>query len=633
VAIPNRSDFGEISYRDWYLPGGFEFGYLAPDPLDANRVFAGGWYRTVVRFDRRTGQIATVFTPGTKYRSVNNAPMAFSMHDPRTLYYGTQFMLKTTDGGVSWREISPDLSEVQAAPSPAARRPQSSITSFSISPVREGVIWAGTNNAVVQRTADAGATWQDVSPRDVPAHGTYEIVEAGRHDERTAFAAYIVPNDVRPYIYRTRDAGATWTLIVRGLPDDAFARVVREDPVVPGLVYCGTESGVFVSTDAGDSWQSLQLNLPASSMRDIAVHGDDVVLATYGRGLWVLDNVTPIRQLASKAPSVDLQLLSPAPAVRARWDNNEDTPLPIEMPAAPNPLEGAIVDYYLAHAITDELSLTITDERGEVVRRYSSSAKLAPSLPANVPSYWFGPPSALSRNAGLNRIAWDFRYPAAKVLPFGYFGAMLPYVEYTLADHAIPGRTPREQPEGPLAVPGRYTLELSAGGQRTTETLVVAPDPRVEATPADLAAQLTLARRLAGGLSASYDGYTRLAALRVRIADDMKTLGPAADSTSALAAFEKRIEQVQTGTVEAPGLGTVNREMARLFSMVESADVRPTESLEAAAWAWCAALDTAYANWQTLKGAELSGANAALAAARRPAIELPSPPSGTSCPK
>jgi photosystem II stability/assembly factor-like uncharacterized protein len=636
VAVPNRSDFGEISYRDWYLPGGFEFGYLAPDPLDANRVFAGGWYRTVVRFDRRTAQIATVFAPGTKYRSVNNAPMAFSMHDPHTLYYGTQFMLKTTDGGVSWREISPDLTEVHAPPPPADRRPQSSITSFSISPVRQGVIWAGTNNAVIQRTVDDGSAWRDVSPHDIPAHGTFEIVEAGRHDERIAFAAYIVPNDVHPYIYRTRDAGATWTLIVRGLPDDAFARVVREDPVVPGLVYCGTESGVYMSVDDGDTWQSLQLNLPASSMRDLAVHGDDVVLATYGRGLWVLDNVTPIRQLASSAPSADLQLLAPATAVRARWDNNEDTPLPIETPAAPNPPEGAVIDYYLAHVITGELTLTVTDEGGDVVRRYSSSGKTAPSLPANVPSYWFGPPEVLSRAAGLNRFAWDFRYPAPKILPFGYFGAMLPYVEYTLADHAIPGRTPRDQPQGPLAVPGRYTIELSAGGQRATQTLVVAPDPRVTATPADLAAQLTLARRLMGGLSASSDGYSRLADLRVAIADHTKALGAVKDSTTAttaLAVFEQQIEHVQTGTTEAPGLGTVNREMARLFSMVESADVRPTEPLEAAAAAWCASLDSAYAGWEKLKGAELSAANAALAAAHRRAIELPSPPPVTSCPR
>ncbi len=213
---------------------------------------------------------------------------------------------------------------------------------------------------------------------------------------------------------------------------------------------------------------------------------------------------------------------------------------------------------------------------------------------------------------------------------------MLPYVEYTLADHAIPGRTPRDQPQGPLAVPGRYTLELSAGGQRATQTLVVEPDPRIAATPADLTAQLTLARRIVVGLSASYDGYSRLADLRVAIADHTKALGAAKDSTTAttaLAVFEKQIEHVQNGTAEAPGLGTVNREMARLFSMVESADVRPTEPLEAATAAWCASLDKAYAGWESLKGAELSAANAALASVHRQPIEVPSPPSVASCPR
>jgi hypothetical protein len=430
---------------------------------------------------------------------------------------------------------------------------------------------------------------------------------------------------------RTSTVRATAQLVVRGLPDDAFVRVVREDPAVAGLVYCGTEQGVYMSADAGDSWQPLQLNLPATSMRDLAVHGDDLVLATYGRGLWVLDDITPVRQFASAPPNADLQLLPPAPAVRARWDNNEDTPLPIETPAAPNPREGAIIDYYLSHAATDDLTLTITDERGEVVRRYSSSAPPAPSLPANVPSYWFEPPAVLSRTAGLNRFAWDFRYPAPKVLPFGYFGAMLPYVEYTLADHAIPGRTPREQPQGPLALPGKYTIELSGGGRAVKQSLIVMPDPRVTATEADLAAQLALARRLSGGLAASYDGYTQLADLRVAIGDRMKAAGAAADAKTALEAFEKRVAQLQNGTTEEPGLGPVNREMARLFAMVESADLRPTDPLVTAAAGWCAALDKAFAAWPQLGGAELAAANAALTAARQAAIDLPSRPQVTSC--
>ncbi|HEV3062148.1 MAG TPA: hypothetical protein VGY48_28110 [Vicinamibacterales bacterium] len=640
VAVPNRSDFGEISYRDWYLPGGFEFGYLAPDPLDPDTVFAGGWYRTVVRFDRKTGQIAHVFVPGTKYRSVNNAPMAYSPHDPHALYYGTQFMMKSTDAGGSWREISPDLTDVPGKST--APRTQAAITSFSLSSVREGVVWAGTNNGVVQRTENDGATWRNVSPADLLPRGTFEIIDAGRHDARTAFAAYIVPNDLHPYIYRTRDGGSTWQKIVQGLPDTAFVRVVREDPVVPGLLYCGTESGVYVSMDAGDQWQSLQLNLPASSMRDLVVHGDDLVLATYGRGLWILDNVTPIRQLgargaaapmapmATMAPMADVQLLKPAAAVRSRWDVNEDTPLPIETPAAPNPPEGAVIDYYLARALESELTMTIKDDRGQVVRTYSSVTPHVTTLLANVPSYWFAPPDVLTRNPGLNRFAWNFRYPSPKILPFGYFGAMLPYIEYTLADHAIPGRTPHEQPEGVLALPGRYSIELSGGGHLETQALIVAPDPRVKASQADLTAQFDLGTHLAEWLAASFDGYNALAALRAGLADHMKD---AASAVQTLEALDKRVEAVQTGTTAAPGVGTVNREMARLFSMVESADARPSEPLQAASAAWCTSLRGALDSWQQLNGPELAAANVALARVQRRAIDIPEAPAMPMCPR
>ena len=636
VAVPNRSDYGEISYRDWYSPGGFEFGYLAPDPLDPDIVFAGGWYRTVVRFDRKIGQFAHVFAPGTKYRSVNNAPMAFAPKDPHSLYYGTQFLMKTTDSGMNWQEVSPDLTDVPGHAAMPQRSPQvPSITTFSLSTVEPGVMWAATNNGVVQVTRDGGATWRNVSPADAPSGGAFEIVDAGRHDAGTAYAAYIVPNDVRPYIYRTLDGGTTWQKTVRGLPETAFVRVVREDPVRKGLVYCGTEAGVWVSFDAGDDWQSLQLNLPASSMRDMVVRGDDLVLATYGRALWILDNLTPLRQLALGATTTAMQLLQPSPAIRARWDVNGDTPLPIETPTAPNPPEGAIVDYYLKEIPAGDLTMTIADEHGQIVRAFSSVAPPAATLLANVPSYWFGPPEVLSKNVGLNRFAWNLRYPTPKILPFGYFGALLPYVEYTLADHAIPGRTPREQPEGALVVPGQYTIELSAAGRRETQTLVVKPDPRVKASQADLVAQFELANQLARGLAVSYDGYNRLELQRTTLADRLKSLGGSKDGKSkdtvALLAFEKRLDAVQNGTAAAPGLGVVNREMARLFSMVESADARPSEPLRSSSSVWCDALTKAVESWHRINSSDLPTLNAALARRKQPALETVTVPEAPSC--
>ena len=635
VAVPNRSDYGAINFRDWYSPGGFEFGYLAPDPQDADIVFAGGWYRTVVRFDRRTGQIVTVFVPGTKYRSVNNAPMAFSPHAPRTLYYGTQHMMKTADAGVTWQEISPDLTEVAGRPPTSTRSPQvPAITTFSLSPLKAGLIWAATNNGIVQMTADDGATWKNVSPSGLPPGAAFEIIDAGRHDPATAFATLIVPQDVHPHVYRTRDGGVTWQPIVEGLPDTAFARVVREDPVRKGLLYCGTESGVHVSFDAGDHWQSLQLNLPASSMRDIVVHEDDLVLATYGRALWILDDVTPLRQIGTETGTADLRLLKPAPAIRARWDVYGDTPLPIETPTAPNPPEGAIIDYSLTSIPDGDVMLTISDARGKIVRTFTSVAPPEAKRLANVPSYWFAPPEVLTKNCGLNRFAWNLRYPNPKILPFGYFGGLLPFVEYTLAEHAVPGHTPRDQPEGPLALPGDYTIELSAGGRRDRQTLTVRPDPRVVASPADLISQFEWASRLVEALAVTYDGYTGLKELRATIAARVKAFADARDAkdvASTVEAFDKKVEAIQIGTAAVPGLGLVNRDIARLYQMLLSGDARPAERLQASVGDSCQALRTALDSWRRLNATDLPAVNAALARLSLPPFGEITVPTTPSC--
>jgi photosystem II stability/assembly factor-like uncharacterized protein len=634
VAVPNRSDFGEIGYRDWYSPGGFEFGYLAPDPLDPDFVYAGGWYRTVVRFDRRTGQIVHVFVPGTKYRSVNNAPMFFSPQDPHTLYYGTQFMMKTSDAGMTWEEISPDLTDVPDR-TPTPPRPPTpsvpSITTFSLSAVRAGVIWSATNNGVIQMTADGGATWKNVSPPDLPANGAFEIIDAGRHDAGTAYATLIVPQDVRPYIYRTRDGGATWQKIIDGLPDTAFARVVREDPVRKGLLFCGTESAVYLSFDAGDHWQSLQLNLPASSMRDLWVHGEDLVLGTYGRSLWILDNITPLRQLGTGAQGTDVVLFEPAPAIRARWDVNGDTPLPVEVPTAPNPPEGAVIDYSLPAVGEGEIRLTITDARGTVVRTFTSVAPPASTLLPNVPDYWFAPPSVLTKNRGLNRFAWNLRYPNPKILPFGYFGGLLDFVEYTLADHAIPGQTPRDQPEGPLAVPGRYTVELSSGGKSDRRTLLVQSDPRVRTSEADLNTQFELATRLTNALALTYDSFLSLKELRAGAAARAKAPKVSKDVTDAVQALDKKLDAIQNGTSAAPGVGIVNRDLARYYEMLVSGDARPAERLRAAVAESCQGLTNSLASWRTLNATDLMAINTLLAKAKQAPLAPVTVPATPSC--
>jgi photosystem II stability/assembly factor-like uncharacterized protein len=498
------------------------------------------------------------------------------------------------------------------------------------------VTWAGTSTSLVQLSEDSGATWRNVSPPELPERGVFEIIDASRHDPAAAYAVLIAPQDLRPYIYRTRDKGASWQKIVTGLPDTAIARVVRADPGRKGLLYCGTESGVYVSFDDGDHWQSLQLNLPASSMRDMVVQGDDLVLGTYGRSLWILDNVTPLRQITAQMAQADAHLFAPAVAIRARWDVNGDTPLPIETPTGANPPDGAVLDYYLKSPPAGPLQLTISDDRGRVVRTYSSVPPPAPALLANVPSYWFAPPTVLTTTPGLNRVAWNLRTQNPQVLPFAYSGGMLTYIEYTLADHAIPGQTPRDQPEGALVVPGIYTVQLAAGGRTYTETLTVKADPRIKASQVDLVAQFDLATRILDMLAVSHDGFRQLADLRSALADRVKAIGStgpgAGEAGSAAKTLDGQIAAVQNGTPAAPGLGLVNRDAARFFGMLESGDSRPAEMLRAAVTETCQALTTVLAGWRELGAQGLTTFNAQLAAQKlAPLPAGPAVPASPAC--
>jgi hypothetical protein len=367
-------------------------------------------------------------------------------------------------------------------------------------------------------------------------------------------------------------------------------------------------------------------------MRDMVVQGDDLVLATYGRSLWILDNITPLRQITPQIAQADAHLFAPAESVRARWDVNGDTPLPVETPTGANPPDGAMIDYLLKTPPAGPLQLTISDERGNVVRTYSSLPPPPPALLANVPSYWFAPPAVLTTHAGMNRFVWNLRTENPKVLPFAYSGGMLTYVEYTLADHAIPGQTPRDQPEGALVPPGRYVVELSVGGRRLRETLTVKPDPRVRATQADLEAQYALAAQIMRMLAVSHDGYTQLAELRAALAQRIASLGSA--PASAAKALDDQVAAVAAGTPAAPGLGTVNRDAARYFGMLGSGDARPATTLRAAVGESCEALANALAGWRRVAAQALPELNALLAAQNLPPLAAgPAPPAAPACGK
>jgi photosystem II stability/assembly factor-like uncharacterized protein len=638
AGVLSRSDYGEILLQDWYSTGGFEYAFITPDPAHTNFVYAGGWYGSVIRHDEATGQIATVFERGKKYRASSMPPLVFSPQDASVLYLGMQFVLKTVDGGKSWREISPDLTgygdpEEPEKPDPDRPRPPS-ITALSPSTVQSGVIWVGTTNRIVQLTRNGGKNWQDVSPTGLAETTEILYVEASHHDPATAYVTVgAMRESTAPYVVRTEDYGKTWQKIVNGFPEHEMVRVVREDPKRKGLLYAGTDTGIFVSWDRGDHWQPLSLNLPATPITDLQVHDNDLVVSTFGRSLWVLDDVSALREMNPQVTAADAHFFMPANALRVRWENYQDTPYPIETPAGENPPDGAILDYYLKTPPTGDLTLTIYDGKGAEVGRFSSDTKPPTFLPANAPSYWFAPEASLPKAAGLNRFVWDLRYPPPIALPYGYYGELLQYTEYTLADHAVPGETPRVQPRGPLVLPGKYTAELRVGGQTLRQPLIVELDPRVHASPADLSDQFDLAQKIGRGMKSSSDAFYQVAGLRKALAERTDALKQSAtkETKDAMTAFEKKIDAIDRGTRRAPGFGPVNRDLARLIFSVESADMRPADSVRSAVEQNCEALDKDLADWKQLNEQDLAAFNAVLTANKQAPLPSVAAIGSTGC--
>jgi photosystem II stability/assembly factor-like uncharacterized protein len=645
VAVPSRSDYGEIGDNERFSIAGFEAAYIAPDPLNPNWIYSNAWYGSVIRYDRSTGQLATVFVRTDKYRTASMAPLAYAPQDPKALYLGTQYLMRTTNGGVSWQEISPDLTEVpktaQTQPpdaAQAARRggPGGALSTVSFSTVKAGVIWTGSTNGRIHMTPDGGKHWNDVTPADLPSPANIEIIDSSHFDTNSAYVA--VASGGRggggapgPEIFRTHDLGKSWQKIVNGLPTDPpgldSALFVRQDTVSKNLLFAGTQSAMWVSFDDGDHWQSLQLNLPTAQMRDLVVKGNDLVLVTYGRSIWVLDDVTPLRNAQTELASGANPLYSPPDALRWRWDNYQDTPPTVEMAAASgkNPPDGAIIDYYLPNA-TSSATIEITDSKGDLVRKYTSEAPAEPKLKPNVPDYWFAPPTVVGTSAGPHRFVWDLRYPDPVILPYNYYGFLIDYTEYTLADHAIPGELPRGQPFGALAAPGNYTVTLTVDGQSYKQPLRLTEDPRVHATQADLEAQVALAQRITHGLQSTTDTFWQVKTLADAIVDRQKSLASASNSselTGTLKTLADQVHAIDEGTPAAPGIGPGNRDLTRIFTMIESGDMRPTDSAQAAVNETCGQIDSAFAAWRNLN-ASVSPTSIPAGADAKPTVLLSS---------
>jgi photosystem II stability/assembly factor-like uncharacterized protein len=649
VGTLSRGDYGAITFMDWDPVGGYEFGYILPDPLNNNLVYAGGPSRGLVRIDRTNRQVSTVSPSvgrgATQYRMATNPPLAFSPQDGHVLYMGAQMLLETRDGGLHWKAISPDLTVRTENPAPAesaaagAQTPgqparpraqeqqetinpanRSAINAFAPSPVAAGTIWAGTNNGIIQITKDGGAHWQDVSPPGFTSTTQISIVEASHFDASTAYAAVDrhEENDFRAHIYRTRDAGKTWQEVSNGISNGDFARVVREDPQRKGLLYAGTESAAYVSFDDGDRWLSLQLNMPVTSIRDLVIHGDDLVAATYGRAFWILDDVAPLRQIDAKTAATSALLFRPGKALRVRLDLNQDTPIPPDMPAGDNPPNGAIVDFYLNAAPSKDITLGIYDSAGKLVREYSTKPGEAgePEPPLNVPDYWVGHPEPLTRNAGENRFVWDLRYAAPPVLRH----------EYPIS--ALYGNTPG-LPLGPLVTPGAYKARLTVDGRTYEQPLTVTMDPRVDVSNDALAQQLELEQKVTNLVADSFQAYKKAVAFRQLLAGHQEELekNPSAGATvTALKEFDQKAARLQgsdggrggaggggRGGAQAPAFAALNRTLGSLASVVDGQDAAPTPAMQTAYEGDCSELAAAVKSWNDLMKTDLANLNGELA--------------------
>lgn len=634
ACVLSQSDYGRIRENDWYAIGGFERGAIVPDPLNPRWIYTQGWYHVLRRYDRTTGQVAVLYTPTAEDRFGGIPPMAFSPQSPRMMYMAAQYLMASTDSARTWHHVSPDFTAGGvAAPSgpsdPRFRHFDPFIQTISLSALNDGEIWAGTNNGVIQLTRDAGKSWTNVTPAGLPTRAAIAIIDASHSDRGVAYAAVNAPGDTRPYIYRTIDFGKSWTKIVTGLPDEGLVRVVREDPASPNLLYAGTITGAWVSFDRGDHWQSLQLNLPTTVVSDITVHKSDIAISTYGRGLWVMDDVTPLRQARAAVASASApHLYAPRETYRVRWDNDQDTPRPPEVPAGENVPEGAIIYYHLNAATSGPITLSIRDSDGNMVRQYTNVAPSAALMP-NVPTYWFAAPEGLPTTAGLHRVLWDLRYPDPQMLPYGYYGNLLPYTEYTLTWHAVKGHTPRVQPPGPIAIPGKYQVELTVDGHRYTQPFTIVNDPRVDVSRSGLAAQLRSERRMTGGMNASYAAFYQIDSMRkVLAANRMSSAGKSTASgiLTAARSLDKQLTMLADSS-----FGLVNRDLTRQLEDADFGDMPPTSNNLSTTEASCRKLQAALVELARLRKAVIPKLNSQLTGARLTPLPIEAPPAGPGC--
>lgn len=665
VGTASRGNLGAITPLDWIPHPGYEFGSIVADPLNPKITYAGGSTSGIVKTIYPNGQsvnVAPNIESGLALRRVGNQPLAFSPVNPRELLAGYQFLMSTTDGGVHWKKLSPDLGypkgeepkpgqpQNQARPGGAAGQksndddmddedddddPDSyfdrqlptnaggSIESFSVSSLNGNLIWVGTSNGLIKLTKDHGKTWEDVTIPNLPNPRRADIsaIDASHHDQGTAYVAidYHSTGDLTPWFYRTKDFGKTWTKIVAGLrtdqPSGSFARVIRADTKRAGLLFAGTESSMYVSFDDGDNWQSLALNSPNTSYRDMVVKDNDLVVGTYGRSFWILDDISPLRQISATMAPESVVLFKPGDAVRVRRNVNGDTPFPPEVPHAVNAPTGALIYYYLGHDAKGKVSVEISDASGNVVRRMSSDAIVPLNEPAPpIPDFWVEKREPLPVNSGMHRIAWNLRYDNP------------PAFSHSYEINANPGETPAS-PEGPLVLPGTYTVKLTVDGKSFTQTVTVKNDPRSPAKANELKAAADMQMRLLANLNEAWDAYQVVAKMR----EDVGLISQGSDNddvTTAVENFDSKLSAVGgsagrgrgfgggrpgAGAPRPPSFADVHGGALRLLNTLDGGDMAPNEPMAHAFDALIQDFAKVKDAWIAVNGKDLETLNAVLA--------------------
>jgi photosystem II stability/assembly factor-like uncharacterized protein len=595
VGIASRGNDGSISYREWHPVGVEEYGYVAADPNDPNIIYGG----KITRYDKRTGQTQNISPEAVrsgKYRFLRTAPVLFNPIDKKTLYYAGNVLFKTINGGNSWQVISPDLTrenwDIPASvgvytSNDMKTMPRRGVI-YTVAPSYKDIntIWCGTDDGLIHVTRDGGKTWKNVTPPEITSWSKVSLMDASHFDANTVYAAVnrIRCDDMHPHIYKTNDGGKTWKEIVKGLPDDPI-NVVREDPIRKGLLYAGSEKAVYVSFDDGENWQSLRLNMPATSIRDLVIKDDDIVVGTHGRSFWILDNISPLRQLTERLSASTTILYKPQNTYRVRWDMYTDTPVPQEEAAGENPPDGAMIDYFLfEEANKIILNIVSRNSLGKevILRSYSNDDTLYKIGNVNIPHYWIRPQQILSTKEGHHRFLWDMRLDPLNLPPSYPIGAT--YM------NTAPDAT------SPWVMPGNYIARLTIDGKVHEQSFTIKMDPRVKTSLKDLQTQYDLSLQCYNGRKECMKIIEEIRSYRSSLKNKITNADELNKKDKEAAALESTPQGSQ-----AESFGKINGEFASIFGVLQDSDTPPTTQTITAFKEADAAFKELKKKWEALK--------------------------------